>query len=750
MRVLIKPTNRAPTPSSSSTKTVSTSFKSTNPARLPIESPETKTVAQSKLTVAPLNKSSSGSTSFSNVSCSATTNQSLLGHINDSNSSKRTEELDYHTIHGPSLELETESVSPTNESSPTVASTSGKNTNKSKASSDRKRKVNENIDISEKRKSKPSPKANKSIVKIDQTITATPTIPSNINTSTNKNNSSPTKYQLEEKPATEKLRKRMGQYRGNDAQNNHSNDSSSSSRTYRQHRQLVFSRTTDEAHDKHCINNPVEEVEHEEEDPVYENIPEDDDNVLVRPSNQNINLLNRQQPCVASSSTSSERKEFPHGRWKGDEPEHGDGDTSSPSYCLSSKTPASKTVSTNRIKKNEENAVDENESFKVALKKKGLEMVEQDGDGNCLFRAVSLQVYGDPDVHMDVRKRCLDFMAKDEAHFSEFVVDEPFMQYILRKRQNGVHGNNPEIQAISELFNRPVEVFIPNNGATPINIFHADYKTCDVPIRLSYHDGNHYNAVIDPHCPTAGLGLGFPGLEPGLADRMQMQKAVNESEDLHVEKVAKESHEMEVHKAILESTRDSGSKGFDMYYEQKANAALMMSDLEATDYELEQQALVNSLESHYMKGEGQKLPWNHNRQQQQKQRQQKQHARDRRRHEQQNHRLSSSSSSSNRFLEASSSAINFQDTAHSSTSSTHVASLPPAASAVAASRQADADIPAYLLNSSYGVHDDEYPQTVQELVMNGFPLEKVLKAFDLIGDNFNDLITFLMSSSDAS
>lgn len=42
---------------------------------------------------------------------------------------------------------------------------------------------------------------------------------------------------------------------------------------------------------------------------------------------------------------------------------------------------------------------------------------------------------------------------------------------------------------------------------------------------------------------------------------------------------------------------------------------------------------------------------------------------------------------------------------------------------------------------------DEYPQTVQELVMNGFELPKVLKAYDLIGDNFDDLLAFLMSTN---
>ena len=49
--------------------------------------------------------------------------------------------------------------------------------------------------------------------------------------------------------------------------------------------------------------------------------------------------------------------------------------------------------------------------FRHILKKeRGLEIREQDGDGNCLFRAISLQVYGDPSMHGDVRKQCMDHM----------------------------------------------------------------------------------------------------------------------------------------------------------------------------------------------------------------------------------------------------------------------------------------------------------------------------------------------------
>jgi len=203
------------------------------------------------------------------------------------------------------------------------------------------------------------------------------------------------------------------------------------------------------------------------------------------------------------------------------------------------------------------------------------DIVEMDGDGNCLFRAVALQVFGDVSMHNEVRRRCVEFMAKNEEHYSQFLTDEEsFSDYIQRKSMDGVHGNHVEIQVISELYNRPVEVWKPENGVKPINIFHTEYKTSDHPIRLSYHDGNHYNAIIDPFCPTAGLGLGLPGLQPGLADEMQLKEALIDSDRLELDRLY-------VEKAI----RDSEECYMDQFYKEKAMA---LSDLEQTDLELEQ------------------------------------------------------------------------------------------------------------------------------------------------------------------
>lgn len=76
-------------------------------------------------------------------------------------------------------------------------------------------------------------------------------------------------------------------------------------------------------------------------------------------------------------------------------------------------------------------------------------------------------------------------------------------------------------------------------------------------------------------------------------------------------------------------------------------------------------------------------------------------------------------------------------------SSTTSASLPlyasdPTVAAAAARRSSPSPPP--------NEDDEEYPPTVQELVMNGFELRKVVHAYELIGDRFDDVLAFLMAN----
>ncbi|XP_063289226.1 OTU domain-containing protein 5 isoform X1 [Pelobates fuscus] len=153
-------------------------------------------------------------------------------------------------------------------------------------------------------------------------------------------------------------------------------------------------------------------------------------------------------------------------------------------------------------------------------------------DGACLFRAVADQVYGDQDMHEVVRKHCMDYLMKNADYFSNYVTED-FTTYINRKRKNNCHGNHIEMQAMAEMYNRPVEVY--QYGTEPINTFHGIQKNEDEPIRVSYHRNIHYNSVVNPNKATIGVGLGLPSFKPGYAEQSLMKNAIRTSEESWIE-----------------------------------------------------------------------------------------------------------------------------------------------------------------------------------------------------------------------
>lgn len=47
---------------------------------------------------------------------------------------------------------------------------------------------------------------------------------------------------------------------------------------------------------------------------------------------------------------------------------------------------------------------------------------------------------------------------KERDHFSQYITED-FATYVKRKRKSRVYGNNVEMQAFAELYNRPIEIF---------------------------------------------------------------------------------------------------------------------------------------------------------------------------------------------------------------------------------------------------------------------------------------------------
>ncbi|KAI4334209.1 hypothetical protein L6164_018926 [Bauhinia variegata] len=171
--------------------------------------------------------------------------------------------------------------------------------------------------------------------------------------------------------------------------------------------------------------------------------------------------------------------------------------------------------------------------FEIDIRRaKGYEVKRMMEDGNCLFRAVADQVYGDSELYDVVRQMCIDYMERERDHFSQFIT-EGFTSYCKRKRRNKVYGNNVEIQALCEMYNRPIHIY--SYSTEPINIFHGSYNTDTPPIRLSYHHGNHYNSLVDPRRLTIGAGLGFSSLRGTNVDKDQVKAAIKAQQDQQID-----------------------------------------------------------------------------------------------------------------------------------------------------------------------------------------------------------------------
>ena len=65
----------------------------------------------------------------------------------------------------------------------------------------------------------------------------------------------------------------------------------------------------------------------------------------------------------------------------------------------------------------EEEWVEKDRKFELTMRKKGYIIKKMHEDGSCLFRAVADQIYGDQEMHVSVRKHCMDYIVSTNKVF---------------------------------------------------------------------------------------------------------------------------------------------------------------------------------------------------------------------------------------------------------------------------------------------------------------------------------------------
>ena len=99
--------------------------------------------------------------------------------------------------------------------------------------------------------------------------------------------------------------------------------------------------------------------------------------------------------------------------------------------------------------------------FARALAAQGLDLHEVDADGNCLYRAVAHQIFGDAELYAVVRAAVCDYLAQYLVLFTPYMGGtlSAAKEYVAEMRADGAWGGALELRALEGVYDRSIDVY---------------------------------------------------------------------------------------------------------------------------------------------------------------------------------------------------------------------------------------------------------------------------------------------------
>ncbi|KAL7278488.1 hypothetical protein ACG7TL_007487 [Trametes sanguinea] len=108
------------------------------------------------------------------------------------------------------------------------------------------------------------------------------------------------------------------------------------------------------------------------------------------------------------------------------------------------------------------NPEENSQMLDAQLRQLGLYAAHTIGDGNCLFRALSDQLYGTPSYHLKLRQEICDWIEAHKDRYAPFVEDERGLEHHLScMRQPATYGGHLELSAFAHMTKHNVKVIQP-------------------------------------------------------------------------------------------------------------------------------------------------------------------------------------------------------------------------------------------------------------------------------------------------
>ena len=96
--------------------------------------------------------------------------------------------------------------------------------------------------------------------------------------------------------------------------------------------------------------------------------------------------------------------------------------------------------------------------FEYRLLRHGLRPLDVGGGGDCFFRSVSHQLYGDSSHHLQIRKAGIQYLTENPERFIESNVEASWLRYLTYMSRQGTWADHIIIQAIADAMSLKIHI----------------------------------------------------------------------------------------------------------------------------------------------------------------------------------------------------------------------------------------------------------------------------------------------------
>ena len=122
-----------------------------------------------------------------------------------------------------------------------------------------------------------------------------------------------------------------------------------------------------------------------------------------------------------------------------------------------------------------------------------LQSIDVGGAGDCFFRSVSHQLYGNSNHHMHIRTAGVQFMRDNPERFIETNAENSWLRYLNNMCIQGTWADALIIQAVADALNVTMQIVESNQGFAPLTtVYPVQERNSYSTITIGHIDECHY------------------------------------------------------------------------------------------------------------------------------------------------------------------------------------------------------------------------------------------------------------------